>query len=111
MAAAAPQVATPRRGGAGPAAPPAVNVAMLSTLAPEARTMVLAAMPPAQRWAVLAAMGEGERAEVAVAMSLVLRKEAAAALEPKVWDSTMDAVRANATLAARWVAARAGARC
>jgi len=99
---AGPQVATPGRVATG-AYGSDNSAQMLSVLTPEARTMVLASMPPGQRWRVMEAMRDEERAEILVAMGLDLRKEAAAALEPRVWQRTVDIVKNNGTHAARSV--------
>lgn len=87
-------------GSAGPSSD-AASAQMLSVLTAEARTMVLAGMPPAQRWRLMEAMKDEERAEIVVAMGLDLRKEAAAALEPRVWERTLDIVKNSGTYAAR----------
>lgn len=63
--------------------------------------MVLASMPPGQRWCVMEAMRDDERAEIVVAMGFDLRKEAAAALDPRVWERTLDVVKNNGSNAAR----------
>jgi hypothetical protein len=75
---------------------------MMSVLTVEARTIMLAGMPPAQRWRIMEEMRDEERAEVVVAMGLDLRKDAAAALTPRVWERTLDAIKNSGNNAARW---------
>jgi Mg/Co/Ni transporter MgtE len=74
---------------------------MMPVLTVEARTILLAGMPAAQRWRIMEEMRDEERAEVVVAMGLDLRKDAAAALSPRVWERTLDAIKNSGNNAAR----------
>lgn len=100
-----PRMAAPPNRGQGAGYSSDNSAQMLSVLTPEARTLVLAAMAPSQRWCVMEAMKDEERAEIIISMGLELRKDAAAALDPKTWERTMDAVKNNGTFAARWAGA------
>lgn len=100
--AAGPRFAVPGHTHSGGAYGLESNAQMMSVLTVEARTIVLAGMPPAQRWRIMEEMRDEERAEVVVAMGLDLRKDAAAALSPRVWERTLDAIKNSGNNAARW---------
>jgi len=65
---------------------------------------------PHQKWRVLEAMKDDERTELIIRMSLPFRAEARANLDPKLWDRTMDVVRAHSSFGARWVVMSRGWR-
>lgn len=52
---------------------------------------------------VVEAMKDEERAAMVIAMSVGLRKEAATAVDPRLWERTMDIIRNHSGHAARCV--------